>query len=74
MEWSDFAEGGLGAIIGSVLTALGMGNRLKNVEEDYRNLRKEMLIVIKEIKADNVIVREDIKKLIEKTASRRGSD
>jgi hypothetical protein len=30
-----------------------------------------MLVIVKEIKTDNVIIREDIKKLIEKTAERR---
>lgn len=74
MDWTDLAEGGLGAVVGSILTALGMGYRLKNVEEDCRDLRKEMLVIVKEIKADNVIVREDIKKLIEKTAERRTRD
>lgn len=74
MDWTDLAEGGIGAVIGSVLTALGMGYRLNNVEKDCRDLRKEMLDIVKEIKADNIIVREDIKDLIAKTASRRGGD
>jgi hypothetical protein len=34
MDWNDLAEGGLGAVVGSILNALGMGYRLKNVEED----------------------------------------
>lgn len=74
MNWTDFGEGAVGAVIGSIMTALGMGYRLKNVEEDCRDLRKEMLVIVKEIKLDNSITREDIKKLIAKTASRRGSD
>jgi len=74
MDWPNFAEGSLGAVIGSVLTAIGMGYRLNNVEKDCRDLRKEMLVIVQEIKNDNAITREDIKDLIAKTASRRGGD
>lgn len=74
MGWPDFIEGGLGAIIGSIITILGMGSRLKNVEENCRKLKEDMLDVVKEIKADNAITREDIKKLIAKTGERRSDD
>lgn len=70
-EWTDFVEGGVGAIIGSVLTILGFRSRLDKseikqagIEKDCTELKTEMLAMFSEI-------RKDIKKLIEKTAQGR---
>lgn len=71
MEWSDYAGGGIGAIFGSLVTILGFRSRLdkaelkqSEVEKDCAELKTETLTMFYEI-------REDIKKLISKTADRR---
>ena len=74
MEWKDFAEGAIGAIIGSVLTILGFKSRLDviekivaGIEKDCEELEAETLAMFREI-------RDDIKGLIAKTGERRSDD
>ena len=64
MDWKEYIIGMMGAVIGSVVTALGMGSRVKAVEKNCDELKIETLAMFSEI-------RKDIKKLIEKTAERR---
>jgi gas vesicle protein len=67
MEWKDYFIGMLGAIIGSVATALGMGARIKAIEKDCSELKAETLAMFLEI-------REDVKKLLVKSGNRREGD
>jgi hypothetical protein len=67
MDWKDYIIGMLGAMIGSVATALGMGSRIKAVEKDCEDLKSEALAMFLEI-------RNDIKNLIEKSGERRRGD
>ena len=57
MDWSDYTQGGIGAIIGSVLTVLGFRGRLNNLEDKCESLKEESHAMFKEI-------RDDIKKLL----------
>lgn len=67
MDWKDCVLGMLGAIIGSVTTALGMGSRIHSIEKDCAELKAETLAMFHEI-------RGDIKDLISKTGERRRED
>ena len=59
MDWSDYTQGGIGAIIGSILTVLGFKGRLNQVEKDCEALKKESHAMFREI-------RDDIKQLLGK--------
>lgn len=52
MDWTDYTQGGIGAIIGSVLTVLGFKSRIKNIEERHTELKEETHTMFKEIRAD----------------------
>ena len=67
MDWEDYIIGMMGAMMGSVATALGMGSRIKAVEKDCTELKAETLAMFLEI-------RKDIKNLIEKSGERRRGD
>lgn len=67
MDWAEYIEGGIGAIIGSALTILGFRSRLDGVEKDCMELKTDTNVMLTEI-------RGDIKKLIEKTGERRKGD
>lgn len=67
ITWTDYTEGGIGAIIGAVLVALGLKSRINNIEKNYHEFKAETQEMFKEI-------RDDIKTLIEKSAERRSDD
>lgn len=52
MDWTDYTQSGIGAIIGSALTVLGFKGRLKNIEEKHDELKKETHAMFNEIRAD----------------------
>lgn len=67
MDFMEYAEGGVGAIVGAILVALGLKSRINNIEANYHEFKTETQSMFKEI-------RDDIKTLIEKAGERRGND
>lgn len=67
MDFMEYAEGGVGALVGGVLVALGLKSRINNIEKNYHEFKSETQEMFKEI-------RDDIKTLIEKAGERRGND
>lgn len=52
IDWSDYTQGGIGAIIGSILTVLGFRGRLDTIERNHDELKKETHAFFKEIRDD----------------------
>jgi len=59
MDWSGYTQGGMGAFIGSVITAFGFKNKIDNLERDQHEFKQETQSMFREI-------RDDIKKLLER--------
>lgn len=78
MDWKEYIIGMMGAVIGSCVTALGMGSRIKAVEKDCDELKVDMQKKHDDLKTDTLKmfheIRKDVKKLIAKTAERRVRD
>lgn len=67
MDVMDYAEGGVGALVGGVLVALGLKSKINNIEKAHHEFKTETQEMFREI-------RDDIKTLIEKSADRRYDD
>lgn len=67
MDFMEYAEGGIGALVGGVLVALGLKSKINNIEANHHEFKTETQSMFKEI-------RDDIKELIEKTSERRSGD
>jgi hypothetical protein len=67
VDFLDYTEGGIGALIGGVLVALGLKSKISNIEINHQEFKIETQSMFKEI-------RDDIKTLIEKSADRRSGD
>ena len=67
MDLMEYAEGGIGALVGGVLVALGLKSKINNIEANHQEFKIETQSMFKEI-------RDDIKTLIEKSAERRNDD
>lgn len=74
MNWLEYLEGGIGAVIGSVLTVLGFKSRIDKAEIKQDEIEKDCAELKSETLAMFSVIREDIKRLIEKTARRREGD
>jgi len=59
MDWTDYTQGGMGAVIGSIVTVLGFRRRLDDIEKDHESLKTETHDMFKEI-------RRDIKELLKR--------
>jgi hypothetical protein len=73
-EYKEYAEGGIGAIVGSLMTIIGFKSRLDKaevkqdeIEKDCAELKAETLAMFREI-------RKNINDLITKTTNRRADD
>jgi hypothetical protein len=67
MDFLDYTEGGIGALVGGVLVALGLKGKINNIEINHQEFKIETQSMFKEI-------RDDIKTLIEKSGNRRSDD
>lgn len=78
MDWSDYTQGGLGAImgtvVGSVLTVLGFRSRLDKAEVKQAEIEKDCSELKAETLAMFLEIRKDIKNLIERSGERRRED
>jgi hypothetical protein len=67
VDFLDYTEGGIGALVGGVLVALGLKGKINNIEINHQEFKIETQSMFKEI-------RDDIKTLIEKSGNRRSDD
>jgi hypothetical protein len=67
VDFLDYTEGGIGALVGGVLVALGLKCKINNIEINHQEFKIETQSMFKEI-------RDDIKTLIEKSGNRRSDD
>lgn len=75
MAWSDYTQGGLGAILGSVfgsvLTVFSFRSRLDRAEVKQAEIEKDCAELKAETLAMFYEIRKDIKNLIERSGERR---
>lgn len=67
MDLMEYAEGGVGAILGAAAAMFGFKSRLNTIEKTHHEFKVETKSMFKEI-------RSDIKMLIEKSGVRRRDD